>query len=116
LSVLMHEYSRIIFDSAPVLSVSDAALLASHAGAVVFVVKAGSTPVAQVKSGLTLLERANAPIAGVVLNQLDFEMAQHYGDYGYEVYAYSHASGAGNGLNAETAKSERQQRRSERSS
>ncbi len=98
LAVVAEEYSRIIMDSAPVLSVSDAALLCSQAGAAVFVVKASSTPVAQIRSALSLLERASAPIAGVVLNQLDFRMAQHYGDYGYEMYAYNHASPSRRGM------------------
>jgi polysaccharide biosynthesis transport protein len=88
LKVLSHAYSRVIIDSPPILPVSDAAVLSKYADAVLFVVKADATTVAQIKSGLGLLERVNAPITGIVLNQFDYRKQSDYGYVGsYEPYA-----------------------------
>jgi capsular exopolysaccharide synthesis family protein len=85
--VLRLTYDRIIVDSPPILPVSDAIVLSTHADYVVFIVKSDATSVQQVQKGLEQLQRVNAPIIGVVLNQLDLRKAGKYGDYGYEGYA-----------------------------
>jgi capsular exopolysaccharide synthesis family protein len=85
------QYDRIIVDSPPILPVSDAAVLSTHADSVVFVVKSDDTSVQQVQNGLDQLRRVNAPIAGVVVNQLDMQKAGKYSDYGYGGYAGSYA-------------------------
>ncbi len=65
------------------LPVSDSLVLSRYSDAVTIVVKAESTPVKQARHCIQRLGRAHAPIAGVVLNQLDFRKAQKYSDYGY---------------------------------
>jgi succinoglycan biosynthesis transport protein ExoP len=91
LKVLAHSYSRIVVDCAPILPVSDAAVLSKHADCVLYVVKSDATTVAQIRNGLGLLERVNAPIMGIVLTQFDVRKADKYSDYGYggsyEAYA-----------------------------
>src|SRR5207248_733063 len=67
LKVLAHSFSRIVIDCAPILPVSDAAVLSKHAHCVLYVVKSDTTTVAQIRKGLGLLERVNAPIMGIVL-------------------------------------------------
>jgi hypothetical protein len=42
--------------------------------------------VAQIRKGLGLLERVNAPIMGIVLTQFDVRKAEKYGDYDYGSY------------------------------
>ncbi|TLZ12604.1 MAG: CpsD/CapB family tyrosine-protein kinase, partial [Gammaproteobacteria bacterium] len=86
LKVLGHTYSRIIIDCAPILPVSDAAVLSKYADCVLYVVKSDATKVPQIKNGLGLLERVNAPILGIVLTQFDVRKAEKYGNYDYGSY------------------------------
>src|SRR5882757_1846048 len=86
LKVLSHTYSRIVIDCAPILPVSDAAVLSKYAHCVLYVVKSDTTTVAQIRKGLGLLERVNAPIMGIVLTQFDVRKAEKYGDYDYGSY------------------------------
>jgi succinoglycan biosynthesis transport protein ExoP len=92
LKVLAHSYSRIVIDCAPILPVSDAAVLSKYADCVVYVVKSDATKGPQIKNGLGLLERVNAPIMGIVLTQLDARKAEKYSDYGYGGYYEPYAS------------------------
>ena len=47
-----------------------------------YVVKADDTPYPLARVGIKRLRRVNAPIVGVVLNQLDMEKAdRYYGEY-----------------------------------
>src|SRR6266480_2548124 len=86
LKVLAHSYSRIVIDCAPILPVSDAAVLSKYADCVLYVVKSDATTVPQIRKGLGLLERVNAPILGIVLTQFDVRKAEKYGDYDYGSY------------------------------
>ena len=86
MNTLRNTYDRIIIDSPPVLPLSDPAILSTHADSIVYVVKYDSTNIQQVKAGLQRLRRHHAPIAGVVLNQVDFRKAEKYGDFGYGGY------------------------------
>lgn len=79
LEALKGRYKHIIIDSPPAEMVSDALLLAKHSDAVIYVVKAESTPVAQVQKGLAVLQQSQAPVFGVVLNQVDLRKARKYG-------------------------------------
>jgi capsular exopolysaccharide synthesis family protein len=96
LSGLEKHYDRIIIDTAPVQVVSDALILSTFASAVLYVIKADSTDLKIARSGVARLKEANAPITGVVLNQVvvDKKKAYGYGSkyyYGgyYDYYGYS---------------------------
>lgn len=97
LGKLESRYGMIVIDSPPVHAVSDAQWLAQHVRSVVYVVKADSTSVQAVQDGLKTLERFGAPLAGVVLSQLDVKKSQRYGygDAG-SYYYYQSAYGAEN--------------------
>ena len=84
--MLAHSFSRIVIDCARILAVSDAAVLSKHVHCVLYVVKSDTTTVAQIRKGLGLLERVNAPIMGIVLTQFDVRKAEKYGDYDYGSY------------------------------
>lgn len=83
LKVLAHSYARIIIDCPPILPVSDAAVLSKYADCVLYVVKSDATAVPQIRNGLGMLERVNAPVMGIVLTQFDVRKAEKYSDYGY---------------------------------
>lgn len=89
MKVLANTYDRVIIDSPPILPVSDAAVLSTHADSLVYVVKSDSTSIRQIRSGLSQLQRFNAPITGIVVNQLDARKAERYSGYGYDGHAYS---------------------------
>jgi uncharacterized protein involved in exopolysaccharide biosynthesis/MinD-like ATPase involved in chromosome partitioning or flagellar assembly len=76
--VLRSRYRHIIIDSPPAEMVSDALLLARHSDAVIYVVKAESTPIDQVQKSLAMLQQSHAPVFGVVLNQVDLRKARKY--------------------------------------
>jgi succinoglycan biosynthesis transport protein ExoP len=92
LKVLAHTYSRIVVDCPPVLAVSDATVLSKYADCVLYLVKSDATKVPQIRNGLGLLKRVNAPIMGIVLTQVDARKAEKYSDYGYGGYYEPYAS------------------------
>ncbi|GLQ30289.1 GumC family protein [Litoribrevibacter albus] len=86
---LSAQYDRIIIDSAPGSAVSDALVLASYADALIYVVKADSTDASHALSVLKRFREHNAPILGVVLNQVDMDKHSIYDDY----YSYNYEKG-----------------------
>jgi len=91
LESLQSQYDRIIIDSAPVHVVSDAQVLSSYADSLIYIVKANSTPVGIASKGIKTLRSVNAPLTGVVLNQVDVDKATQYDSfYGvYKEYGYT---------------------------
>lgn len=86
------KYDRIIIDSPPTHAVSDAIVLSTLANSLIYVVKSASTAISLVEKGIGQLLQSNAPVNGVVLNQVDIQKAQRYGySYGgyYDYYGYS---------------------------
>jgi capsular exopolysaccharide synthesis family protein len=79
LEALKSRYQRIIIDSPPARMVSDALLLAKHADAVIYVVKAESTPISLARKCLVILQQSHAPVFGVVLTQVDLRKARKHG-------------------------------------
>lgn len=79
---LQKSFDVIIIDTPPVQLVSDALVLSSLASEVVYVVKADDTPYPLARVGIKRLRRVNAPLTGVVLNQINLERAdRYYGEY-----------------------------------
>ena len=90
LEELKEKFDRIIIDTAPVQAVSDSLIIAQQADAVIYVVKSDDTRIGVVQDGIGRLVRANAKIAGVVLNQVDtkkLSQTDYYHGY-YNDYAY----------------------------
>jgi len=98
LEKLKEAFDIVLIDSPPVQLVSDAVVLSQVANTVIYVVKADSTPFPLARNGIKRLAMANAPLLGVVLNQLDLERAEkYYGEYsgygryrGYKGFAYGY--------------------------
>ena len=70
-------FAYVIFDSPPVLAVTDAVVLAAGADGVVLCVHGGQTPRELVQRSAERLRQANIPVLGAILNNLDLHQ------YGY---------------------------------
>lgn len=88
LETLKGRYQRIIIDSPPTQAVSDTLLLATHSSALIYVIRAHSTPIPLVQKGVGQLLQNNAPITGMVLNQVNLKAA---GKYNYDYTGHYHA-------------------------
>ncbi len=105
----------VILDSAPVLPVTDAAVLATHADAVILVASAGISTRRGAARALETLSRVNAPLIGVVLNRTPDSDAYVYYGYGYG-YEYGSGYGTyGNGNGSSNGDGEPEERRRGRS-
>ena len=85
LAELEERYDFVLFDTAPIGSVSDALVLSPRVDGVLLVVHAGGLPREVVRRVKGKLDQANAQILGVVLNKVDIEREQPY----YYYYNYS---------------------------
>lgn len=102
MEALKERFEVIVIDTPPVELVSDALVLSRFASAVLFVVKADSTPYPVARHSLIRLRRIDAPVIGAVLNQFDVEKAhRYYGDYSsygtdyyHRNYGYKHKAEA----------------------
>ena len=95
LAIADGQYTHIVFDSPPIMSVTDGVLLSRLVDAVVLVVRHGKSSKHIVRRGRDLLVRSNAPMAGIVLNAVDLNAPEYYGYYGYSGYSYSSLDPAG---------------------
>ena len=80
-------FDFVLFDSPPLLAVTDAVVLASRLDGVVLVVKGGSTPRELLRRGLAVLADAHAAPAGAVLNLVAMRgRGARYHPYPYQYY------------------------------
>ena len=89
---LREKYDRVIIDSPPTQAVSDALVLGSLANSLIYVVRSDNTAKPLVIKGIGQLLQSNAPVTGIVLNQVDIKKAMkngyNYAGY-YDYYGYS---------------------------
>lgn len=83
----------VILDTAPVLSSPDAAVVGTHAAAVMVVVRSGMNTVGEIRETAKRLIQAGAPVDGVLFNGLKlmperFGFRSKYGGYRYSRAAY----------------------------
>ena len=87
---LIHEirakFAFVIFDSPPVMAVTDSIVLAANADGVVLCVHGGHTPRDLVQRAAERLRQSNIPVLGALLNNLDL---QQYG-YTYKKSYYDY--------------------------
>lgn len=76
-------YDIIIFDAAPVVAVTDAAVLASQADGTVLVIRAHEVPKDVALHAKTLLDQAKANLIGVILNGVRPQDQKNYQYYYY---------------------------------
>jgi capsular exopolysaccharide synthesis family protein len=73
-----NEYDHIIIDTPPMLSVTDAVLLAVQADMVALVVRSGWTTMGALRNARDLMQNLKAPLRGIVLNAVDLESPDYY--------------------------------------
>ncbi len=71
LNRLRARYARIVIDSAPTQTVSDALMLSRACDAVVLVIRAEATPIPLIQTTLERLRQVGAPVVGGVLNEYE---------------------------------------------
>ena len=87
LSKVEGKYDKIVFDSPPVISVTDPLVLASQMDGVLMVIQAGRCSKALVLRSKEQLEGVKAKIVGAVLNDVTSEVGRYYyRDYYYYRY------------------------------
>lgn len=85
LQQLRQQYDVVFLDTPPVISVTDALVVAPSAHVYVLVARANETRIDALLKAQELLERVNARVVGVVLNE--FDLSTTYGSY-YRYYRY----------------------------
>jgi len=86
LKELQEQADFVIFDSPPVIAVTDALVLATQVDGVVLILNFGEVPRELAKQTKQLLEKVKANILGVVLNKIDMEKEAQYYPYYYYYY------------------------------
>jgi Mrp family chromosome partitioning ATPase len=89
-ATLASQYDLVIFDSPPVNLVSDALLIGKLVEGVVVVARAGITDINALAQAVRHLRDANAPLLGVLLNDINLNRDSSYD----ESYRYLHQAGA----------------------
>lgn len=83
----LQHFDRVVVDSAPIHAVSDTLLMVRHIQTACLVVRSGKTPRKAVGRAVELLYKAEAPLAGVILNR----QARRRFTGGYDpYYSYSY--------------------------
>jgi succinoglycan biosynthesis transport protein ExoP len=83
------EYDYIVFDSAPLMVVSDTLPVAKLMDAVVLVTRFDKTPMRAAQRSLAMLRRVRARVAGVVINDVPATGMEYGSYYGYGTGYYS---------------------------
>jgi capsular exopolysaccharide synthesis family protein len=84
---LSEEYDIMIFDTSPLLSVTDGLILSKVLDGTLLVIRAGKTNYDEVKRALKSLSDLNAHVLGLVINAFDTKKNEYY----YRYYNYYYA-------------------------
>jgi len=86
---LKRNFDFILFDTPPILAVSDALALGPMADAIVLIVRCGQTPIAALKQAKQKLDAHKLKCLGIILNGVD--LFEQDGYYARQYYSYSKA-------------------------
>jgi capsular exopolysaccharide synthesis family protein len=84
------EYDIILFDSTPILSTADAAILGTKVDGVLLVYRVGTVSRGLLKRSTAQLRQVKCNIMGVVLNGMRPDVSPDFQDYKYYRYAYAY--------------------------
>ncbi|MDD2889352.1 MAG: polysaccharide biosynthesis tyrosine autokinase [bacterium] len=86
---LKEEFSFVIFDSPPVLSVTDSAILASKLDSVMLVIQANKTNRLAIARAKEMLEQTNVKLLNIILNMIPLNFPMYGYPYYYSYYSTS---------------------------
>ncbi len=89
---LEQEWDMVLFDSPPIVAVTDASMISGEIDAILLVVKAGQTDRAAVDRALDTINNVKAPLIGVILNGANPETLSGKYSYYYSYYNYYYHS------------------------
>jgi len=78
---LKEVFDYVIIDTPPILSVTDAQIIANKCDGVILVISGGKTYRERAKKAKEILENARAQILGVVVNRVKPKKNEYYGNY-----------------------------------
>ena len=87
-ALLAQQYDLVIFDTPPLLAVSDTLVLARQVEKAIYVVRWAKTPRNAVTAGLRQIIDAGADLAGIVMTQVDTKKQARYGKSGSDYHNY----------------------------
>ena len=85
---LESEWDMILFDSPPLVAVTDATMVSKEIDRIIMVVKVGQTDKKAFDHTITSLSNVGAPLGGVILNAVTHKNS--YGSYYYYYYYYNY--------------------------
>lgn len=89
---LEKEWDMVLFDSPPIVAVTDASMISSELDAIALVVKAGQTERSAVDRALDIIKNVKAPLIGAILNGASQESLGGKYAYYYSYYNYYYNS------------------------
>ncbi|MBI5767495.1 MAG: polysaccharide biosynthesis tyrosine autokinase [Verrucomicrobia bacterium] len=93
IATLRTRYDKIVFDSPPIIGVSDASVLASAVDGAMLLIQHRRNPQSMVVRAQQIVQGLNTPLLGVVLNQVPPHAGDDYGYYTQNYAYYSEHSG-----------------------
>ncbi len=85
---LREKYDYVIFDTPPVLSVTDPAIVAAQADGMVLVIRQGYCTRRMLARAAEILHELDVKVYGFVFNGVDASLPEYYGYLGYYTYEY----------------------------
>ncbi|HUB19468.1 MAG TPA: polysaccharide biosynthesis tyrosine autokinase [Acidobacteriaceae bacterium] len=85
---LREHYDYVIFDTPPLLSVTDPAIVASQADGMVLVIRQGYCTRRMLARAAEILHELDVKVYGFVFNGVDASLPEYYGYLGYYTYEY----------------------------
>lgn len=87
-------YDKILFDSPPIIGVSDASVLASISDGILLLIQHRRNPESMVQRAKQIIDGLKVPVIGVVLNQVPTGTGEDYSYYTDNYSYYSHEKAA----------------------
>lgn len=85
---LRNQYDYVIFDTPPMLSVTDPAIVAAQADGMVLVIRQGYCTRRMLARAAQILRDLDVKVYGFVFNGVDASLPEYYGYLGYYTYEY----------------------------
>jgi capsular exopolysaccharide synthesis family protein len=86
IDIVAKQFEFVLFDSPPLLAVSDALVLAQRLDGAVVVARGGKTTRSSLTNTVELLSKGRIGIMGIVLDDIDFRRERYYYAYQYKYY------------------------------